>query len=69
MEKKKALALEKSALFLCIYGLKFHLKCSFKSMLEKKHQNIFVNETFINVSLFQETSPAWKNSWLRACTN
>ena len=26
-------------LFVCIYGLNSHLKCSFKSILERKHQN------------------------------
>ena len=35
--KKSALNLEKSALFVCIHGLNSHLKCSFKSILEKKH--------------------------------
>ena len=70
-----ALTLEKSALFVCIYGLNPHSKCSFKSILEK-NINIFqcgalllyvVNEMFIEVPLFQETSPAPTNSWLRAC--
>ena len=32
--------MEKKALF-CVYNLKSHLKCSFKSILEKKHQNFF----------------------------
>ena len=50
-------------------------KCSFKSILEKKH-HIFlcrdlllytVHGTFIEVPIFQETSPAPKNSCLRAC--
>ena len=27
------------ALFLCIYGLSSHLKCSFKNILEKKHEH------------------------------
>ena len=30
---------EKNALLVCIYELSSHLKSSFKSMLEKKHQN------------------------------
>ena len=30
------------ALFMCIYGLDSHLKCSFKSILEKKHENFFL---------------------------
>ena len=30
---------EKSALFVFIYGFNTHLKCSFKSISEKKHQN------------------------------
>ena len=29
---------KKGALFVCICGLNFHLKCTFKSILEKKHQ-------------------------------
>ena len=62
--------LEKSVLFVRNYGLNSHLKCSFKSVLEKKHQ-IFhsgalllnvVHETFIKVPLFQETSPVPKLS-------
>ena len=36
--KKSALVL---ALFECINGLNFHLKCSFKGILEKKHQFFF----------------------------
>ena len=40
-QKINALSLEKSALFLCIYRLSFHFKCSFKSILEKKHQIFF----------------------------
>ena len=67
-------ALEKSALFVCIYGLNSHLKYSFKSIVEKKHQNFFrgafllyaVHETFMEVPLFQETCPDPKNSQLRA---
>ena len=38
--KKCALILEKSVLFVCIYGSNSHLKCSFKIIFEKKHQNI-----------------------------
>ena len=30
--------MEKRVLFLCIHGLNSHLKCSFKNILEKKHQ-------------------------------
>ena len=53
------------------------LKCSFKSSLEK-NTKIFpcgvlllyrIHETFIEVLLFQETSPALKNSWLCAWYN
>ena len=36
--RKKCPDLEKCALLLCIYGLNSRLKCSFKSVLEKKHQ-------------------------------
>ena len=37
---KTTLILEKIALFVCIYGLNSHLKCSFKKILEKKHENL-----------------------------
>ena len=55
--KKCVLILEKRALFLCIYGLNSHLKCSFKGILKKKHQHVslralllyIVHETFIEV--------------------
>ena len=72
--KKIALILEKGAPFMYIYELNSHLnsplKCSFKSILEKKHQLFpcgalplyVVHEKFIEVPLFQETSPASKNS-------
>ena len=65
----------KDALFKTIYGLSSHLKCCFKSILEKKTQNFslqdpflyFVHGTFIEVPLFQETSTAPNDFWLRAC--
>ena len=60
---------------LCVsMGRNSHLKCNFKSILEKKDQNLsmrclsFVCQTW-NIYLsdpFQETSPAPKKSWLRA---
>ena len=40
--EKIALILEKIALFVCIYGLNCHLKCSFKDILEKKHEQFFL---------------------------
>ena len=36
----------KKALFMCVYGLNSHLKCSFKSILEKKHQYFFLRSPF-----------------------
>ena len=30
--------------FVCIYGLSFHLKCSFKSILEKKSRKFFLRD-------------------------
>ena len=42
--KKRAPVLEKSVLFMCIYGLNSHLKCNFKSALEKKHQNFSLRD-------------------------
>ena len=60
--------------FVCT-GLNSHVKCCFKSILDKKHQffpcgtfllNVII-ETFIELFLFQGTSPVPKNSWLRAC--
>ena len=53
-ETKSTLILENIALFVCIYGLNSSLKCSFKNILEKKH------EVFIEVRLFQETCSAPK---------
>ena len=63
--KKSAQILEK-ALFVGIYRLNSHLKCSFKSTLEKNTKlfhcgalSLFVGQVaFIKVLLFQETSPA-----------
>ena len=74
-QKKSALILQKSALFVCIYGLNSYLKCSSNSISQKKHHNVslgallldVVHETFIEVPLFQETSPAPKSSWLSVC--
>ena len=60
----------------CVYicGLNSHLKCSFKRVLEKKHQNFSlrspsfaVHEKFIEMPRFQKTSPSPKMSWLRTC--
>ena len=61
--EKSSMILEKIALFVCIYGLHSNLKCSFKSILEKKHKNFSlrslllydVYEVFIQVPLFQES--------------
>lgn len=36
---KSTLILEKTVLFVSIYGLNSHLKCRFKSIMEKKGQN------------------------------
>ena len=61
----------KGALFLCIYVLNSHLKCSYKSALVKTHQNFFLrgsyvaHERFIEVSLFQGISLVPKISWFR----
>ena len=53
-----------------IYGLNSHLKCSLKSILEKKHQALpflyIVHEALIKVPLFQETSPDRK---IRGCVS
>ena len=74
IEKKVAWFCKKSTLFVIIHGLHSHLKCSFKNILEKKHQiflmPFFVCHTWnvlIKVPLFQKTFPALKNSWLRTC--
>ena len=53
--KKFALNLEKIALFVCIYGLNSHLKCSFGEILEKKY---VLHEVIIKTPLFQETCSA-----------
>ena len=41
-KKKSVLIFEKCALFLSIYWLNCRVKCSFKSILEKEHQNFFL---------------------------
>ena len=41
---KRSLILEKCTLFVCIYGLNSHLKCCFKSILEKKHQKFSLRD-------------------------
>ena len=73
--KKSAMIFEKNALLVCIYELSSHLKSSFKSMLEKKHQ-IFSLRTLSIVSLtwnvyrsvpIPRNLPAPKNIWLRTC--
>ena len=56
--EKRALFLKKCAMFVCIDGLNSHLKRNFKSIFEKKHLMRVVHETFIEVPLFLETSPA-----------
>ena len=52
--KKSALTWKRKALFVCIFGLNCHLKCSFKSILEKK-QNFSLQGPFVcrtwNVSI------------------
>ena len=66
--------MEKHALFVYNYGLNSHLKCSFKSILEKNVSKCFTkmfqcgallfyvrHETLIKVPLFQETFPAPKS--------
>ena len=76
-KKQKALVLEKFSLFVCIYELNSHLKCRFKSILEKKKQFfprrafIFcvVQEKFIEVPLFHGIFLAPKTSWLCTCSN
>ena len=46
---KSTLIWEKIVLFVCIYGLISHLKCSFKNILEKKQEN-FPLELFFCMS-------------------
>ena len=62
-KKKTTLILEKRALFGCIYGLNFHLKCSFQSILETKNLNFCLGNPYINYS--KKTSPAPKNFGLK----
>ena len=38
-QTKSTLILEKNVLFVCIYALNSQMKCSFKSIMEKKHEN------------------------------
>ena len=62
---KKCPNFGKSTLFVSIHGLNSHLKFSFRSTLEKKHQNLPLQDpTFVcstrNVyrsAIFQKTSP------------
>ena len=74
IDKKYANFVKRVVLFLCIYGLYSQLKCSFKSILEKKQESFSLlvllfyvaDEVFIEVPLFQEIYSAPQNSWLRA---
>ena len=54
-----------------IYGLNSHLKCSLKSILEKKHQALpfFVYRTWsVDQSAPFSRNLSWpENSWLRVC--
>ena len=68
---------EKNSLIVSIYGLHLSFKCSFKSV-EEKNSKFFtwganllcvLDEMFIEVTLFQEISPALENSWFRAWTD
>lgn len=68
---KIALWFRKKILFVCIHRLNSDLKFSFNSILERKRK-IFpclflyaVHTMFIEVSLFQETSSAPKNSMFK----
>ena len=72
-KEKKSPNFGKGALFVSIYTLNSHSKCSFKSILEENR--VFpcgvvllyvIHEKFILVPLFQETFIFPKNSWLRA---
>ena len=47
---KSALIVVKSALFACIVGLNCHLKCRFKSILEKKIPKFFPKGSFFCIS-------------------
>ena len=67
---------KKSSLILKKWPASVHLwdlKCSFKSILDKNYlfchaKPFYHNMNLIKLSLFQETSTAWKNSWLHACS-
>ena len=58
-----------------IHWLNFSFTMLFLRVFKKKLQNIsfeaflsfVVDEMFIEVPIFQETSPALKNTWLRSC--
>ena len=73
-ENRKKIPWFWNVLLVCIYESNSHLKCSFKCILEKNIKILLywafllyvVHETFIELPLFQETSPAPKHSWLRA---
>ena len=38
----------KKTLFVCIYELNFHLKCSFQSISKKKYKNIYLQDSYSN---------------------
>ena len=65
---KSTLLLEKIALLECIYRLNSHLKCSFKSILQKKHESFpcgalhlyVAHKVFVEVPRFQEICSAPK---------
>ena len=73
--QKNAMIFEKNVLLVYIYELSSHLKSSFKSMLEKKHQNVSL-QTLSIVSLtwnvyrsvpIPRNLPAPRNICLRTC--
>ena len=71
--KSSVLILEKK-LPVCVYLWlsNSHLKCSFKSILDKKYLfyttgSFYCNMKLIKLCLLKETSPARKNSWFGAC--
>ena len=67
--KKCILILQKCSVFVSIYGLNSHLRCSFKNNFKKKPQHFSLrgfllcaaHETYIKMSLFRETFLAPEN--------
>ena len=54
--KKSILILQKCSVFVCIYGLNSHLRCSFKNIFKKKHEHFSLRGFFFCVQHMKHIS-------------